>query len=98
MSQTKMIRPIDGFTSVSDTDVLARGTNVSTKLTGNTNFPTLPFDLATFKAALDAFSAAIAAALDGGKTAIAEKRKQRVVCLPQKILPRPESFQKTSLD
>ena len=81
MSQTKMIRPIDGFTNVSDTDVLARGTNVLTKLAGNANFPTPPVDLATWKTALDAFSAAIAEALDGGKKAIAEKRKQRVVVI-----------------
>src|SRR5262249_17998204 len=79
MSKVKMIKPIDGFTGVSDTDVLARGTNVLTKLAGNANFPTLPIDLATLKAALDAFSAAISEALDGGKKAIAEKRKQRVV-------------------
>src|ERR1051325_2236161 len=81
MSQAKMIKSIDGFTRVSDTDVLARGTNVLTKLTGNANFPNLPVDLATLKAALDAFSAAIAEALDGGKKAIAEKRKQRLVVI-----------------
>ena len=81
MSQVKVIKPIDGFADVSDTDVLARGTNVLTKLTGNGNFPALPVDLATFKAALDAFSAAIAEALDGGKRAIAEKRKQRAIVI-----------------
>ena len=74
MSKAKMIKPIDGFTGISDTDVL-------TKLTGNANFPVPPVDLATLKAALDAFSAAISEALDGGKKAIAEKRKQRVVVI-----------------
>src|SRR5215831_11092812 len=81
MSKVKMVKPIDGFTGVSDTDVLARGTNVLTKLTGNANFPVPPVDLATLKAALDAFSAAISEALDGGKKAIAEKRKQRIVVI-----------------
>ena len=81
MSQVKMIKPIDGFTRVSDTDVLARGTNVLTKLTDNANLPIPPLDLATLKAALDAFSAAITAALDGGKTAIAEKRNRQVVVI-----------------
>jgi hypothetical protein len=76
-----MIKLIDGFTGVSDTDVLARGTNVLTKLTGNADLPAPPLDLATLKAALDAFSAVITAALDGGKTAIAEKRKQRIVVI-----------------
>jgi hypothetical protein len=76
-----MIKPIDGFTRVSDTDVLARGTNVLTKLTDNADLPIPPLDLATLKAALDAFSAAIAEALDGGKKAIAEKSKQRVIVI-----------------
>jgi hypothetical protein len=43
--------------------------------------PIPPLDLATLKAALDAFSAAIAEALDGGKKAIAERRKQRVIVI-----------------
>jgi hypothetical protein len=79
MANTKKIKAIDGFTGVSDTDVLARGNNVLTKLTGNANFPAPPVDMATLKAALEAFSAAITEALDGGKKAIAEKRKQREV-------------------
>ena len=77
MTKAKKIKAIDGFTGVSDTDVLARGTNVLTKLTGNSNFSTAPVDLATLKAALDAFSASITEALDGGKKAVAERRKQR---------------------
>src|SRR5205085_12125175 len=81
MSKTKMIKPIDGFTGVSDLDVLSRGTNVQTCMTGNLNFPTPPVDLATLKAALDAFSALIAQALDGGKKVIAEKNKQRMAVI-----------------
>lgn len=79
MSKQKLIKPIDGFAGVSDADVLARGTNVQTCMTGNANFPAPPVDLATFKAALETLSALIAQALDGGKKVIAEKNKQRVV-------------------
>ena len=79
MSKQKLIKPIDGFAGVSDADVLSRGTNVQTCMTGNANFPAPPVDLATFKAALETFSALIAQALDGSKKVIAEKNKQRVV-------------------
>src|SRR2546428_11920979 len=79
MSKPKMIKAIDGFAGVSDADVLSRGTNVQTCMTGNANFPAPPVDLATFKAALETFSALIAQALDGSKKVIAEKNKQRVV-------------------
>src|SRR5206468_6607143 len=77
MSKPKMIKAIDGFTGVSDGDVLSRGTNVQTSMTGNPNFPNPPVDLAVLKTALEAFSALIAQALDGGKKVIAEKNKQR---------------------
>jgi hypothetical protein len=46
-------------------------------LLNNAAFPTPPVDLAGFKAAIDAFSAAITAALDGGKSAIAARDKRR---------------------
>ena len=46
MSKPKMIKPIEGFTGVSDADVHSRGTNVQTCMTGNANFPTPPVDLA----------------------------------------------------
>ena len=76
-----MIKPIDGFTGVADADVLSRGYSVQTSLTGNTNYPSLPVDLATFKTALDTFSALIAEALDGGKKVIAQKTKQRTTVI-----------------
>ena len=60
ISKQKLIKPIDGFAGVSDADVLSRGTNVQTCMTGNANFPAPPVDLATFKAALETFSALIA--------------------------------------
>ena len=41
--------------------------------------PPLPFDLATLKAGTDLLSAKIAAAAEGGKTAVAEKKRQKEV-------------------
>ena len=71
------IKPIDGFANVSDTDVVARGTNIQTNMTGNPNFPNPPVDLATLKAAIETFAALIAEALDGSKKVVAQKNKQR---------------------
>jgi hypothetical protein len=62
---------------MSDADVVQRGTQVVTGLTGNTNFTTLPVDLATLKAGLDSYSVLIAEAADGSKKMIAQKNKQR---------------------
>ena len=45
----KKIKPIDGFSNVSDGDVVARGTNIQTCMTGNANFPNPPVDMATLK-------------------------------------------------
>jgi hypothetical protein len=45
-------------------------------LTGNTHFPTPPVDLGQFKTALDAYSALIGEAKDGGKKAITARNKQ----------------------
>src|SRR5439155_5352746 len=50
--------------------LMALGFAIWMALTGNTNFPTPPVDLAVFKSKLDAYSASIADARDGGKKAI----------------------------
>src|SRR5215831_4049663 len=71
------IRLLEGYTSMSDADIVQRGTQVVTGLTGNTNFTTLPVDLATLKAGLDSLSVLIAEAADGSKKMIAQKNKQR---------------------
>jgi hypothetical protein len=77
MSKVKKIKPLDGFSNVLDGDVVSRGTNVQTNMTGNPNFPTPPVDLAALKTNIDSFSALIAEGLDGSKKVIAEKNKQR---------------------
>ena len=79
MSKPKEIKPIDGFANVADADVVSRAANIQTQMTGNTNFPNPPADLAALKTAIDAFSGLIAQALDGSKKVIAQKNKQRLV-------------------
>jgi hypothetical protein len=43
MSKPKEIKPIDGFASVSDADVVSRATNIQTQMTGNAHFPSSPW-------------------------------------------------------
>src|SRR3989441_8800523 len=76
-TKPKTIRPLDGFSTASDADVVSRGTLVQTNMTGNVNFPTPPVDLAALKTAIDSLSALMAEALDGSKKVIAAKNKQR---------------------
>ena len=77
MSKPKKIKPLDGFHSVSDADVVSRATNIQTEMTGNPNFPNPPVDLAALKAAIGTVSSLIAQALDGSKKVIAQKNEQR---------------------
>jgi hypothetical protein len=81
MSTTKQIKALTGFHGVADADVLNRGIQVETSLTGNSHFPNLPVDLATLKAALDTFAVLIPQALDGSKKVMAEKNKQRTTVI-----------------
>ena len=76
-TKPKTIRPLDGFSTASDADVVSRGTLVQTNMTGNVNFPIPPVDLAALKTAIDSLSALMAEALDGSKKVIAAKNKQR---------------------
>src|ERR1043166_4133576 len=71
------IKPLEGYTSMSDADVVHRGTSVVTGLTGNSDFTTLPVDLATLKAAVESLNNLISEALDGSRKMIAQKNKQR---------------------
>ena len=81
MAKQKKIKPLDGFSNVSDADVVSRCTNIQTNMNGNSHYPTPQVDLATFKTEIDKFSALIAQALDGSKKVIAEKHKQREVVI-----------------
>jgi len=75
--KNKLIKPLEGYTAMSDDDVVSRGTAVVTGLTGNTHFTTLPVDLVTLKANVDSFHALTVEAQDGSRKVITQKNKQR---------------------
>jgi|SRR6516165_4216594 len=83
MSKPKKIKPLDGFSNVTDADLVSRATNIQTDMTGNANFPNPPVDLKELKTNIDVFSALVAEALDGSKKVIAQKHKQREVVVKQ---------------
>ena len=73
----KIIKPQLGFVSMTDADLVARAIYVHDGLNGNAAYPSPPVDMPGLKAAIDALNAAIAAALNGGKTTTIEKDKRR---------------------
>src|SRR5579883_1176220 len=95
-SKTKVvrIRPLEDYSSMSDADVIQRGTNVVTGLTGNTNFTVLPIDLTTLKADVDSLLALLAEAADGSRKVIAQKNNQREIVIKKlRLLGRHVEFQ-----
>jgi hypothetical protein len=77
MSKFKQVRPLLGFSGVSDDALQTRATAVHDAMTNNPAYPNPPVDLKAFKAALDIYSAAVAAALDGGQKAITAREVAR---------------------
>ena len=71
------IKPLEGYSGMSDADIVQRGTAIQTGLTGNSNFPNSPADLATLKTNIESLSALMAEAQDGSKKVIAQKNRQR---------------------
>jgi len=71
------IKPLEGYTAMSDDDIVHVGTAVQSGLTGNSNFQNLPVDLAILKTNIESLSALIVESLDGSKKVIAQKNKQR---------------------
>ena len=76
-TKIKQIKPLEGYTVMSDADIVQRGTAVDTGMTGNSNFPNSPVDLAALKTNLESLSALMAEAQDGSKKVVAQKNKQR---------------------
>jgi hypothetical protein len=72
-----IIRPLLTVTTVTNTDLLPRLTKVYDGMLNNTAYPSPTIDMPGYKAAIDAYSAAVTAALDGGKTAITALSKAR---------------------
>ena len=76
-TKVPIIKPVLGTTGITDSDFVSRLSAIHDKMNGNPAYPNPPVDMPSFKAAIDAFSTAIAAALDGGKNAIAARDKAR---------------------
>jgi hypothetical protein len=72
-----------GFGRYTDAALLVIAQAILAALTGNTFFPTPTPTLAALQTAVEAYSEALAAAVDGGKTAVAAKnaRKQELMDL-----------------
>ena len=72
-----IIKPVLTVTKVTDTDLLPLLMKAYEGLLNNAAFSTPPIDMPGFKAAIDAYSAAVTAAQDGGKAAITALSKAR---------------------
>ncbi|PYS16872.1 MAG: hypothetical protein DMG15_00940 [Acidobacteria bacterium] len=66
-----------GFANTRDSELLVFGQNVLERLFENPAYPKPPLKKETFKTLLDSYGAAITAALDGSKQAIAERNGLR---------------------
>ena len=79
MPKTKLniIKPILGVFGVPDPHLVSRLNAVHDGMLNNPVYANPPVDMAAFKAAIDAYTAAVAAALDGGKGPIAARDVKR---------------------
>jgi hypothetical protein len=80
MTKTKLpvLKPVLGVGGMSDNDLLSRLNAVHDKMLNNPAYPSPPVDMPGFKAAIDAYTAAVAAALEGGKATTIERDKRRL--------------------
>jgi len=62
---------------MSDNDLLSRLNAVHDKMSNNPAYPSPPVDMAGFKAAIDVYTAAVAASLEGGKAETVARDKRR---------------------
>ena len=70
-----------GMKGVADGTVVTALTASYNGVLNNSAYPALPFDLASYKAQIDKFSALVVDAEDGGKKAVSAKNKQREVVI-----------------
>ena len=80
MPKTKLniIKPFLAINDLPDGDVLHRLTSVHDGIVNNLAYPAPPVDMTGFKAVIDAYTTAAAAAQhDGGKNAVTERDKRR---------------------
>jgi hypothetical protein len=91
MSKTKVpkIKPVEGYSNMTNSEVVNRASAVYTGLNGNPNFTNLPVALPDLKAEIDSVTALMAQAIDGSRKIIAETKKQvRVLIKTMRALGR----------
>jgi hypothetical protein len=76
---TKQIRVKLGYNGLSDKDVATQGVAVVDGMTNNPKFVNPPINPADLRTQVETFASLIAAAADGSKKAITERKKQRAV-------------------
>ena len=77
MTTPKTIKPLLGFSKMNDTDFLSALMTVFHGMNRNRAYRNPPISMAVFEAGIISFNDALEEAQDGGKIAIAEKKKQR---------------------
>jgi hypothetical protein len=88
-AKPKIIRPLENYTTMTDSNVVSLATAVVSGMTGNSHFTQLPADLTVLKTNIDTLNSLISQAMDGSKKVISEKNKQRgVVIKMMKLLGR----------
>ena len=75
-TKVKKLKAFFDFLRVPDDTFVSRLTAIHDKMFGNAAFPNPPVDLTVFKTGITNYAAAAVAALDGGKQAKADKKKQ----------------------
>ena len=75
------VRPVTGFRSLNDQQLVITASAVVKEMTGNANFPNPPEDLKTLATAVEELSAAIAAQVQGGTAATAHKNNKRATVI-----------------
>ncbi len=76
-TKVKKLKARLGFHDLSDPDLLKQLNTVHDGMNGNPVFSNPPHDMAAFKAGIDKFTVLVSEAEDGGRKAIAARRKQR---------------------
>ncbi len=75
------VRPLAGFRSMADQELVTTAGAVIKEMTDNANFPNPPADLKTLATAVDDLSAAIAAQVQGGTASTAHKKNKRAAVI-----------------
>ncbi len=84
MSNKAKVTPIKvslAFVQAAPADLYTFASSVYTGMNGNAAYPTPPFDMPSFKTAIDAYDTLVAAALDGSKKVLTQRNHQGEVLI-----------------